>query len=180
MNQINPDLTLHEDPLGVSCFIDNNCLEMAVTGSGPLAPGPDAPRYGDEVQRSMYNGWKSIHGSKDQTIDGATGHTWDLYGPLPVRQNDIYMLRESKLLQRWKQQVDNLLAGQIDDKPQPKIFGDSAYYFREHLFTYFSTNSPDLAKSFNHSLKAVRISIEWNYGHTVQLFKGESYSFYYF
>lgn len=144
---------------------------MAVTGSGPLAPGPDAPRYGDEVQRSMYNGWKSIHGSKDQTIDGASGHTWDLYGPLPVRQNDIYLLRESKLLPRWKTILENIEGN--NETPVPKIFGDSAYSFREHLFTYFSAKeSPDLAKALNHGLKAVRISIEWNYGHTVQLFKG--------
>ena len=56
--------------LGVTAFIDNNCLEMAITGAGPLAPRPEAPRYGDETQRSMYNGWKSQHGVKDQTVDG--------------------------------------------------------------------------------------------------------------
>ena len=87
---------------------------MAVTGSGPLAPGPDAPRYGDKVQRSMYNGWKSIHGivrirqSTEQPI---------ILGITTGRQNDTNMLRESKLLQRWKCQVDILFAGQIDDKP---------------------------------------------------------------
>ena len=167
---MNPDLAETEDPIGVACFIDNNCLEMAVTGSGPLAPGSDAPRYGDEVQRAMYNGWKSIHGSKDQTVDGATGHTWDLFGPLPVRQNDLYLLRQSKMLERWKDSIDKI--ERPIDFPKLKIFGDSAYKTREHLFTYFNRQrANELASALNHGLKAVRITIEWNYGRTVQLFK---------
>ena len=105
--QVSPDLRHLDDILGVTAFIDNNCLEMAITGAGPLAPGPDAPRYGDEVQRSMYNGWKSQHGVKDQTVDGATGHTLDLFGPLPIRQNDLHLLRESSILHRWKNSVGN-------------------------------------------------------------------------
>ena len=148
---------------------------MAITGAGPLAPGPDAPRYGDEVQRSMYNGWKSQHGVKDQTVDGASGHTWDLFGPLPIRQNDLHLLRESKILDRWKNTIGHLQHGEDDDSPSMKIFGDSAYKFREHIFTYFSReHNQELSELLNYSLKAVRISIEWNYGHTVQLFKALS------
>ena len=71
--------------MDIAAFIDNNCLELAVTGGGPIAPGLDAPRFEDSVQRSMYNGWKSTHGVKYQTVDRATGHTWDLFGPLTVR-----------------------------------------------------------------------------------------------
>ena len=146
---------------------------MALTGAGPLAPGPDAPRYGDEVQRSMYNGWKSQHGVKDQTVDGATGHTWDLFGPLPIRQNDLHLLRESNILHRWKNSVGD--QHNADNAPSMKIFGDSAYKFREHLFSYFSReHNQELSELLNYSLKAVRISIEWNYGHTVQLFKALS------
>ena len=137
-----------------------------------MAPGSEAPRYGDEVQRSMYNGWKSQHGVKDQTVDGATGHTWDLFGPLPIRQNDLHLLRESKILDRWKNSIQN---NDIENVPSMKIFGDSAYKFREHIFTYFSReHNQELSELLNYALKAVRISIEWNYGHTVQLFKALS------
>ena len=69
---------MNQNLVGVAYFIGNNCLEMAITGSGPLGPGSDAPCYGDEVHRAMYNGWKSEHGTKDQTIYGASGHTWNL------------------------------------------------------------------------------------------------------
>ena len=44
-----------------------------------------------------------------------------------------------------------------------KIVGDSAYKFREHIFTYFSReHNQDLSELLNYALKAVRISIEWN------------------
>ena len=123
----------------------------------------------------MYNGWKSQHGVKDQTVDGASGHTWDLFGPLPIRQNDLHLLRESKILDRWKNTIGHLQHGEDDDSPSMKIFGDSAYKFREHIFTYFSReHNQELSELLNYSLKAVRISIEWNYGHTVQLFKALS------
>ena len=124
MAQISPELASYDDLLGVAAFIDNNCLEMAITGAGPLAPGPDAPRYGDEVQRSMYNGWKSQHGVKDQTVDGASGHTWDIYGPLPIRQNDLYLLRESNILDRWRDTIREL-PREDESIPEMKIFGDS-------------------------------------------------------
>ena len=147
---------------------------MAITGAGPLAPGPDAPRYGDEVQRSMYNGWKSQYGVKDQTVDGASGHTWDIYGPLPIRQNDLYLLRESNILDRWRDTIREL-PREDESIPEMKIFGDSAYKYREHLFTYFPRkHNQQCSELLNYALKAVRISIEWNYGHTVQLFKALS------
>ena len=122
----------------------------------------------------MYNGWKSQHGVKDQTVDGASGHTWDMFGPLPIRQNDLYLLRESKILDRWRDTIREL-PHQDESTPEFKIFGDSAYKYREHLFTYFSRqHNQQCSDLLNYALKAVRISIEWNYGHTVQLFKALS------
>ena len=119
----------------------------------------------------MYNGWKSQHGVKDQTVDGASGHTWDLFGPLPIRQNDLYLLGESNILDRWLNIVREL-PRQNENIPEMKIFGDSAYKFRQHLFTYFSRqHNQQCSELLNYALKAVRISIQWNYGHTVQLFK---------
>ena len=55
-----------------------------------------------------------------------------------------------------------------------KMFGDSAYKFREHIFTFSREHNQDLSELLNYAHQAVRISIEWNYGHTVQLFKALS------
>ena len=108
----------------------------------------------------MYNGWKSQHGVKDQTVDEASGHTWDMFGPLPIRQNDLYLLRESKILDRWRDAIRELPC-QDESIPEFKIFGDSAYKFREHLFTYFSgQHNQQCFDLLNYALKAIRISIE--------------------
>jgi len=51
----------------VSHFIDCNCLETCVVGGGPAEQGANAARWNEDIQRSFYNGWKSINGMKHQT-----------------------------------------------------------------------------------------------------------------
>ena len=51
----------------VSHFIDCNCLETSVVGGGPAEPGANAARWNEDIQKSFYNGWKSINGMKHQT-----------------------------------------------------------------------------------------------------------------
>jgi hypothetical protein len=45
----------------VSHFIDCNCLPTTVTGGGPTNGGAYAIRWNDDLQRSLYNGWKSVN-----------------------------------------------------------------------------------------------------------------------
>ena len=78
------------------------------------------------MQRSFYNGWKSIHGLKHQTVDIAHGITIDLYGPMSLRRNDLTLLRESNIVNRLREVQD----GQAD---QYVMFGDSAYKKQSHL-----------------------------------------------
>ena len=58
---------LYEDTLGVSHFIDRNCLPTSVVGRGPAEEGANAMRWSDEIQQAFYNGWKSVHGLKHKT-----------------------------------------------------------------------------------------------------------------
>ena len=51
----------------VSHFIDCNRLETCVAGGGPAEQGANAARWNEDIQRSFYNGWKSINGMKHQT-----------------------------------------------------------------------------------------------------------------
>lgn len=57
-----------------------------------MSEGPSAERWDTEIQRSFYNGWKSIHGLKHQTLDVAYGMTMDIYGPTSLRRNDLRLL----------------------------------------------------------------------------------------
>ena len=165
----------------VSHFIDCNCLETSVVGGGPAEPGANAARWSEEIQKSFYNGWKSINGMKHQTgirtrtkfqilifilmiVDNAYGMTEDLYGPTSLRRNDTILLRESEINDRFA----SLQAGNPE---QFIMMGDSAYKRNSHLTSYKQKgdNVSDYVK-WNKSMKHVRISVEWNYGTTASLF----------
>lgn len=113
---------LEEDVLGVSHFIDCNCLPTSVVGGGPAEEGANAMRWSDEIQQAFYIGWKSIHGLKHQTIDNAFGFTIDIEGPTTVRHNGLTLLRESEANNTFRDLQLNSTASK-----QCRIFGDSAY-----------------------------------------------------
>jgi hypothetical protein len=73
-------------------FIDCNCLETDRPGGGPREAGVNSARWDPLIQRAFYNGWKSMHGLKHQTVDNAFGFTVDMYGPTSLRRNDLALL----------------------------------------------------------------------------------------
>lgn len=92
-------------PQQVGMFIDCNCMEVCRVGGGPRGDGPDAERWECNIQRAFYNGWKSIHGLKHQTVDTAHGFTVSMYGPTSVRRNDLKLLglsQVSKIIIRYR------------------------------------------------------------------------------
>lgn len=156
MNERNPSNVRNK----VSHFVDCNCLEGEVPGGGPNEAGANARRWDDLIQRAFYNGWKSIHGMKHQTIDNAYGMTEDMYGPTSLRRNDLVLLRRSEINERFE-------ALQAGKEFQFIIFGDSAYKVKSHMTSYIKLAA---FKRWNAAMKHVRISIEWNYGTTSSLF----------
>ena len=58
-------------------FIDcNYCIVRTDRpGGGPFDDGPRSFRWSNDVQRSFYNGRKSIHSLKHQTVNNALGFT---------------------------------------------------------------------------------------------------------
>ena len=117
-------------------------------------------RWHKEIHEAFYNGWKSLNGLKHQTINNAGGFVEDMYGPTSLRRNDLILLRDSNINDRFA--LGTAL----------KIFGDSAYKVKSNLRSYFmlKDNTPAM-KTWNNAMKKVRISIEWDYGATASLFK---------
>jgi hypothetical protein len=107
-------------------FIDCNCLETDRPGGGPSEAGTNSSRWDADIQRAFYNGWKSIHGLKHQTVENALGFTMDIYGPTSNRRNDLRLFRESNINQR----MHNLGTGQW------LLFGDSAYKDHSNCKSY--------------------------------------------
>jgi len=69
----------------VAHFIDCNCLPTSRVGGGPAESGANALRWDQTIQEAFYNGWKSVHGLKHQTVDNAFGCTVDMCGPTSLR-----------------------------------------------------------------------------------------------
>ena len=148
----------------VSHFIDCNCLPTTVTGGGPAEDGANAARWDENIQRSFFNLWKSKHGLKHQTFDNALGCTEDIAGPVSLRNHDIDVCNNSNINNRFAE----IQTGHVD---QYIIFGDSAYLKESHMSSYLK--EIDMIADFqrwNSAMKHVRISIEWNYGFTGNLF----------
>lgn len=164
----------------VAAFIDCNCLPSNVTGGGPTEEGANAARWDPLINQAFYNGWKSIHGLKHQSVDIAYGFSIDLHGPASLRRNDLSLLRRSNVNDRFRdvQRPNNIDSDEFD-RLLYMIFGDSAYKPRSHTRSYFPVSKmPHLTdeqraafKDWNRQMKSVRISIEWNYGVTATLFR---------
>ena len=113
----------------VAVFIDCNCLPTEVVGGGPAENGANSMRWDELIQRAFYNGWKSVHGLKHQTINDAFGICPDMAGPTSLRRNDLTLLRTSKIVERFRD-------AQIGNEVQYIIMGDSAYKKQSHLTSY--------------------------------------------
>jgi len=149
---------------GIGLFIDCNCLEISRVAGGPRHDGSDAACWDCNIQRAFYNGWKSIHGLKHQTLDTAHGFTIDMYGPTSVRRNDLFLLGESEINSRLAQL-------QVNEEVQIQAYGDSLYPHLTHIRS--SWRQPvlsDAQRLENKAYKSVRISIEWNYMNTANVF----------
>jgi hypothetical protein len=118
-------------------------------------------RWSENIQRSFYNAWKSHHGLKHQTVDNALGFTVDMTSPSSTRDHDVKVLNQSDMngrLYRLFQRTNSV---------NYMMFGDSAYQRNTNICSY------DIERGtvFNHSMKSVRISVEWNYATTSSMFK---------
>jgi len=157
----------------VAFFIDCNCLPTSVIGGGPAEDGANSMRWDKTIQQAFYNGWKSIHGLKHQTLDNCL-MTCDIAGPGSLRRNDMNVLNESGI----EEELEEVQEEEEDELLKYDAMGDSAYLQQRHIRSYWKVstmvNLSDEQKAafkfWNARMKKVRISIEWNYGQTASLF----------
>ena len=68
---------------------------------------------------------------KHQTVDNALGFTIDVFGPVPLRGNDMSLFRDSNINQRMAELIEY------------EIFGDSSY--REAIIWAHHTNQTQVS-----------------------------------
>ena len=78
----------------VAMFIDCTQIRTCSLLTGPSQYGPNQPRRDPtrQAQEAIYNGWKSVHGGKIQTIDAPNGMTILASPMCSVRHNDTWLL----------------------------------------------------------------------------------------
>jgi hypothetical protein len=128
-------------------FVDCTVIGTSRPGAGPAEPGVLAPRYNQFIQQAAYNGWKKFHGYKYQTLEGPNGMCLDLYGPMTFRHSDTELYRDSNLNDRMRQLGPYC------------VYGDGIYSVASNTM---SASDPIMTKA--------RISNEWDYGVTANLF----------
>ncbi len=135
----------------VICFIDNTCISTARPGGGPNHR--NGHRWSSLIQRSFYNGWKSIHGIKVQTLDLPNGMNLHVSKAHSLRHNDIWMFHQTHIEEKFE------TVNQHVDLPY-KMYGDSAYSVIVSPYVQFANG-----QAVDTPLNSTRESIEWNYGH---------------
>lgn len=154
----------------VCAFIDDHCFQSCRPG-GPDRSGVNSVRAPTLLQRAFYNGWKSQHGLKWQTVDAPCGMTIDMWGPRSLRHSDLNLLE-------WSNIAGRLLRVQEDAERQHLrvIYGDGIFPWQQCLRSkHKGPNLTALQRLENSSLCKTRVSVEWQYGQVAELFPFTDY-----
>ena len=150
-----------EDRFGIFSFVDGTYKATCTPGSGPDGDYEGSMRRLDWYvnQRSVYNGYKRIHGLHLLTVLLPTGINY-VYGPSSARGGDMTALAHS--------QLNNFLMAIQNGRPLYATHGDLLFppavcISRNHKGTAIEPLT-NLQKAENYSLNLARISIEHSYG----------------
>jgi hypothetical protein len=142
-------------------FIDNTTFSTCRPGGGPTK---DGERHNPLMQQAFYNGYKSLHGLKVQTVDLPNGMNYHIHGVVSLRHNDLYTYNESNINEK-------IAECQVGSPIQYSVYGDSAYkHLNDSHIKYRYPAEGNLAVILKR-LSSCRETVEWNYGHLKQLFK---------
>lgn len=132
------------------------------------------PSTDDEMQKSLYNGWKHSHAIKYQAIVTPDGITSSIVGPVIGARHDKVMF----IMFETERRLQKYLKLSEDDKDNFATYGDPAYQSSEHMHCPFPTTSTDkLEIQCNKSMSKVRIAVEWEFGEVMKYFKFSKYKY---
>lgn len=149
----------------VSLFHDCTVMYTTRPGGGPRAGGADALRHHPYVQRAYYNGYKKAHGVKMFTGEAPNGMCAFLYGPMSYRRSDTEMAHASH--------YNNILRETQIDEPANRQFlsyGDGIFIIESHCIGAHLGPLTIQQALENDRMPKMRISNEWSYGVTANLF----------
>ena len=111
--------------------------------------------------------WPSImkkhHGYKYQSVEPPNGMCIDMFGPKSFRQSDIRLLQWSRLKSR-------LAEAQRGNNMQYCSYGDGIFPINSHTICKHVDDTTNDERYENRMMSKIRISNEWAYGKTHNLF----------
>ena len=125
-----------------------------------------------EFQELVYTGYKKCHGMKFQAVVIPNGLVAHLSGPFRAPQNDMGVLRESRLLERLERYAIQP-GSSPNDPPQWRfyqLYGDSAYGVSSVMISPYCGVVPPTPeqRAWNAAMGGVRISVEHGFGLILQ------------
>jgi hypothetical protein len=151
----------------IAGFYDDTVLACARPGSGP---NPDGTRKSNYIQMAFYNGWKKHHGTKYQTVEFPNGMCGDMYGPRSFKDNDLDLLSDSLLNNRFRD-------AQLGNNEQYALYGDGIFPIDTHTISKY-TGALTANQIFeNRAMSKIRVANEWDYGITGNLFPYVKYKY---
>jgi hypothetical protein len=146
-------------------FIDCTIVASNRPGGGPAHAGVNALRYNNNIQRGFYSGFKKHHGTKFQTVESPIGICMHCFGPRRVKDSDLQLLNRSRITTT----LNNLFAAWGID--QYVMYGDGIYPYRVNLISkHMGNNLTPRHIRENQCMKSLRVSNEWAYGVTANIF----------
>ena len=154
-------------PPGAVClcgFIDDTIGKTCRPGGGPAEEGENAPRWNTLIQAAFYTGYKKLHGYKYQTFELPNGMCGDLYGPCPVRKNDLDLLNDSDINEKLRELSETAVK-------QYKAYCDGIFPILTHMTSKHVGEHTTRAQRYENGIMTkIRIGNEWAYGITENLF----------
>jgi hypothetical protein len=106
----------------------------------------------------VYNGHPRRHCFNYQGVAAPDGILVAMHGPVEGRRHDATVLSQSGLLERFRNDPDDLFLGKV-------IFGDPAYGCNDHVVSPIALAScGSKAAKFNAAMSSVRECVEWCFG----------------
>ena len=125
-------------------------------------------------QQEVYTGKDSVHALKFQTLMLADGIIAHVSGPWSGRRHDTHIFNSSQL---------PAALGALPRMPVAEggelmaVYADPGYALSARLFMPYPDGRHDaLHSAFNQSMSSNRISVEWGYGRTRQLWQALNFS----
>lgn len=133
-----------------------------IDGTARKTERPSGPSINQE---SLYDGHHRYHGFEYQAVTAPDGIVIMLFGPVPGRVNDLYMVKHSNIQEMIEKEFSEEEGGE-----QFFVYGDQGYMTTPFILSGKRNPDPREAR-MNRVWSNERVSVEWCFNGILRLFQ---------